>query len=165
MEYDSEKDSYYIMPRAVTALPARPKVTPVPTNNGTQIVETTSNGDDAATTVIKMVSYQMQVQLEGATSTSQYYYYSFVNNTTGAPSDNYTQGSTSAKVQSISSLTFDEEKKTIYTFALQNCDNTQTPLVVSEPFTLTVVDVISTAPVFNSIAEVKQELSGKAPTN
>ena len=162
VEYDSEKDSYYIMPRAVTALPARPKVTPVPTNNGTQIVETTSNGDDAATTVIKMVSYQMQVQLEGAASTSQYYYYSFVNNTTGAPSDNYTQGSTSAKVQSISSLTFDEEKKTIYTFALQNCDNTQTPLVVSEPFTLTVVDVISTAPVFNSIAEVKQELSGKS---
>ncbi|RXE61333.1 hypothetical protein [Paramuribaculum intestinale] len=62
VEYDSEKDSYYIMPRAVTALPTRPKVTPVPTNNGTQIVETTSNGDDAATTVATKCRYSWKEQ-------------------------------------------------------------------------------------------------------
>ncbi len=162
VEYDSEKDSYYIMPRAITKLPSRPKVTPVSTNNGTQIVKTTSDGDDAATTVIKMVNYRMQVQLEGSTGTTQMYYYSYVNNTTGVPDDKSVTGSASATTQYINPITLNEEKKSTFTFAIQNCNNSGTPIVVSEPFTLTVVDVISTAPVFNSIAEVKQELSGKS---
>ena len=159
VEYDAASHSYYIMPRAYTPLmTARPELTVENTDKGTQVVgeQIENDAKDGKTAVIKMLNDQFKISCKTA-ATAKICYYEFFD---GEQFQNKSISSATTKhVLRIKS--FDDEKKVVVTAYFQNCDNTQAPYVASESYALTVKDVVSTAPVFQSIAEVKEKLKDK----
>lgn len=160
VEYDAASQSYYIMPRAYTALiTARPELSVENTSKGTQVVgeQIENEAKDGKTAVIKMLNNKFQISCKNA-ATAQQCYYEFFNG------EQFTNGiipSTSGK-PALTIKSFDDEKKIVVTAYLQSCNNTSAPYVTSEPYVLTVKNVVSIASVFHSIAEVKEELKDKA---
>ena len=161
VEYDSDKQEYYIMPRAINQMPARPKVTTESIANFTQVIDSQEEEDGTAgSATIKLVT-KMKLNFTNATASSQYYYFSYFNLITNTFSTDAVTYAAGNKTINLTSANFDENKQIVFTACVQGSSSSNAPFYVSDPYTFTVSDVISKAPVFNSIAEVKKELSGK----
>ena len=164
VEYDAEANEgnggYYIIPRGINIAPTMPTVSIGNISNGTTLVEDSyklNEEGNAAEATIKMVSGKMLLQFSGAAGTTKNYFYSYYNPT----SNSDITGSKTTTSATLTSLVFDDDRQIKITINTQDCAYSQAPFAVSEPFTLTVTDIISTAPGYNSIAEVKKELNGK----
>ncbi|MDE5921408.1 MAG: hypothetical protein K2G82_07355, partial [Paramuribaculum sp.] len=161
VEYDSEKQEYYIMPRAINPMPARPKVTTESITGFTQVIDSQEEEDGTAgSATIKLIT-KMKLNFTNATASSQYYYFSYFNPVTNTSTTDAVTYAAGNKTINLTSANFDENKQIVFTACVQGSSNSYAPFYVSDPYTFTVSDVISKAPVFNSIAEVKKELSSK----
>ena len=160
VEYDAEEQEYYIMPRAINPMPARPKVTTESLSGSTQVIDSQENEDGTAgSAIIKLVS---KLKLNFTNATSGYYLYSYLNPSTNSLTTKGVQKATGNATFNLSSSSFDENKQIVFTVNIQNCNETSAPIYISDPYIFTVTDVVSTAPVYNSIAEVKKELKEKS---
>ena len=160
VEYDAAKQEYYIMPRAINPMPARPKVTTESLSGFTQVIDSQENADGTAgSAIIKLVS---RLKLNFTNATTGYYLYSYLNPSTNSITIKGVQKTTGNATINLSSSSFDENKQIVFTVNIQNCAETSAPLYISDPYIFTVTDVVSTAPVYNSMAEVKKELKEKS---
>ncbi|MDE5724036.1 MAG: hypothetical protein K2H99_07620, partial [Paramuribaculum sp.] len=156
VEYDATandgKGGYFIIPRGISAAQPRPTVNIGNISNGTTLVENSyklNEDGSAASAVVKMVSGKLLLQLSVAEGVANNYNISYIVNNA------LKTANSTATASTLTSLVFDDTHKIQFTIKTQDVANTQAPFAVSEPFTLTVADVVSTAPAFNSIAEVK----------